>query len=69
MLCRIKLRPICGDGPKEFFPELCPVRVETMGTLSLGQTVPLRGPAPNMRVCVGVDRAQVIHGIVETILA
>jgi inosine-uridine nucleoside N-ribohydrolase len=43
--------------------------VETTGTLSLGQTVPIRDAPTNMRVCVGVDGPRVVRGIVDIILA
>jgi len=49
--------------------ETMAISVETAGTLSLGQTVPLRDAPPNMRVCVGVEGARIVSSIVATILA
>ena len=45
------------------------IGVETNGALTLGQTMPIRDQAPNMRVCVSVDGARVVGEIVKTILA
>jgi inosine-uridine nucleoside N-ribohydrolase len=45
------------------------IGVETKGTLSLGQTVPMRGQKPNMRVCVNIDGARIAEKIFKTILA
>jgi purine nucleosidase len=45
------------------------IGVETAGTLSIGQTVPLREQPSNMRVCTSVDGPPIVERIVETILA
>lgn len=45
------------------------IGVETTGTLSLGQTVPLRDHKPNIRVCTRVDGPAVVAGIVDKILS
>jgi inosine-uridine nucleoside N-ribohydrolase len=45
------------------------VGVETTGTLTLGQTVPLRDRVANIRVCVGVDGVRIVNQMVDTILA
>lgn len=45
------------------------VGIETAGTLSLGQTVPLRDLPPNVRVMTGVDGKQVVDAMMETILS
>ncbi|WP_297082656.1 nucleoside hydrolase [uncultured Demequina sp.] len=42
--------------------------VETSGSLTLGQTVPIRDAKPNVRVCVDVDGARVVDELVATIL-
>lgn len=43
--------------------------VETRGELTLGQTVPIRGAEPNVQVCVDVDGAPVVEGMLRTILS
>jgi inosine-uridine nucleoside N-ribohydrolase len=45
------------------------VGIENRGELTLGQTVPLRGSDPNVRVCVDVDGPRVVESIVQTILS
>jgi len=45
------------------------VGVETTGTLSIGQTVPMRDAPANMRVCVDVNGQEIVDHIVTTILA
>jgi purine nucleosidase len=59
---------VAADAGIAAFQEMA-VGVETGGTLTLGQTVPIRDQKPNMQVCVSVDGARVIGDIVETILA
>lgn len=44
------------------------VGVETGGRLTLGQTVPMRGALPNVRVMVDVDGATAVESIVAAIL-
>ncbi|MFS2221378.1 nucleoside hydrolase [Pantoea sp. B65] len=45
------------------------IGVETCGTLTLGQTVPLRDQPANMLVCTAIDGNAVVRNIVATILA
>jgi purine nucleosidase len=59
---------VAADPGIASFQEMT-VGVETSGALSLGQTVPMRGQKPNMRVCVSVDGARIVGEIVTTILA
>ena len=59
---------VAADHRIASFQEMT-VGVETSGALSLGQTVPMRGQKPNMRVCVSVDGARIVGEIVSTILA
>ncbi|GAA3614616.1 nucleoside hydrolase [Nonomuraea rosea] len=58
---------VAADPDVATFTEMS-VGVETRGTLTAGQTVPLRDDHPNMRVCVGVDGPQVVDGILRSIL-
>jgi purine nucleosidase len=44
------------------------VGIETAGRLSLGQTVPLREHAANVRVMTSVDGRRVVDAMVKTIL-
>ena len=45
------------------------IGIETAGRLSLGQTVPLRDHAANVRVMTSVDGKQVVDAMVKTILS
>lgn len=58
---------LAADPAQARFESLA-VGVETTGSLTRGQTVPLRDTAPNMQVCVDVDGARVVDDIVRRIV-
>lgn len=45
------------------------IAVETRGQYTVGQTVPIRGGTPNMRVCVDVDGRSVVEQILSQVTA
>ena len=45
------------------------VGIETRGSLSVGQTVPLRDHPANVRVMTSVDGRRVVDAMVQTILS
>jgi purine nucleosidase len=59
---------VAADPGIASFEEMA-IGVETAGTLTVGQTVPMRDKEPNMRVCVSVDGTRIVGEIVKTILA
>jgi len=43
------------------------IGIETVGRLTLGQTVPLRDTPTNVRVCTRIDGHKIVSDIVKTI--
>ncbi len=58
---------VAADGSIGTFEEMA-IGVETTGSLTTGQTVPIRGAAPNLRACVDVDGRRVVDDLIQTIL-
>lgn len=45
------------------------IGIETAGTLTVGQTVPLRNSSPNVDVCIRIDGRKIVKDIVATIVS